>query len=240
MSCSLHVLLTSPLSPHVFARQTRAGSEAPIDFDAPDELGNTPLLWAARNGRLECLKFAINNGGTLDKPGYNNMTALHHAINQMHENVMEFLIANGADCSAKDENGNTPLHLGACRGVLNLVTAPIDGGCDINTKNFSGFTALMLAVANGHISCVHKLVTLKAKVNDADKQGDTPLHHAVRVGHTNIAQYLLQSAGADMDATNKKRQKPEDVVINEATKKIFDRSDKAAKKRKVRKKRALL
>ena len=154
---------------------------------------------------------------------------------------MEYLISNGADCAAKDENGNTPLHLGACRGVLNLVTAPIDGGCAVDVQNFRNITPLMMAISNGHISCVHKLVTLEAKVNGiADKNGDTPLHYACKAGHTSIAKYLIESASADFEQTNKKRQKPEDVCIFKATKGIFDRSDKAAKKRKTRKKKALL
>ena len=221
--------------------EQREADGNPIDYNEPDDVGNSPLIWAARNGRIECLKWAHEHGGDINTTGYNKMTALHHAINTMNENCMEYLISNGADCAAKDDNGSTPLHLGACRGVLNLVTAPIDGGCDINVANNRDITPLMLAISNGHISCVHKLVTLKAKVNGTkDKNGDTPLHYACRAGMTSIAKYLVDSSSADMEATNKKRQKPEDVCIFEATKKIFDRSDKAAKKRKVRKKKALL
>ena len=228
---------------HVVLKKLHAAREEagdPVDYNAPDDLGNSPLIWAARNGRIECLKWAHEHGGDIRATGYLNMTALHHAINTMNEDCMNYLIEGGADCAAKDENGNTPLHLGACRGVLNLVTAPIEGGCDINVGNFNGITALMLAISNGHISCVHKLITMKAKVDTADKNGDTPLHWACRAGHTNIAKYLIDSSSANMDVTNKKRQKPEDVCIFPATKKIFDRSDKAAKKRKVRKKKALL
>ena len=205
-----------------------------------DEVGCTPLIFAARNGKLSTVKFLIEDGADMEAPGYGGMRALHHAVNNIEEECLTYLIEKGASCQARDKAGDTAIHWAASRGVLNLVSAVIDGGCDVNASNNRGVTPLMKAVSSGHISCAHRLVTIGADKDRQDEDGNTALHYAAKAGFANIVKYLLES-GADAGITNKKGEKADGCAVNEATLKAFAATtEQSAKKRKARKKANLL
>ena len=91
--------------------------------DSTDKYGTTMLVWATRNGHAETVKFLLEQGADLEASGFGGMKPLHHACNQIKEEMMVELISKGADSNSVDDAGNTPMHWACERGVLNPVQA---------------------------------------------------------------------------------------------------------------------
>ena len=81
-----------------------------------DEHGATPIHYAARNGKLECLIWLVTKSGVSpNAAAENGATAAHDAAAAGHLDCVEYLLTN-THCSAKDvtKEGATVLHV-ACR-----------------------------------------------------------------------------------------------------------------------------
>ena len=83
------------------------------DVNMKNCYGSSPLHVAVSCGRVEILKFLIENGAPLidakDKYGY---TPLHDAAEfSSNVEVLKCLIENGANVSEKNDNGDTPFDL---------------------------------------------------------------------------------------------------------------------------------
>ena len=79
------------------------GSRQPI----PGAL--TPLLYAARDGRLEAAKILVAAKARVNETDANGITPLIMAIVNNRVDVARFLLENGADIQAADWYGRTPL-----------------------------------------------------------------------------------------------------------------------------------
>jgi len=79
-----------------------------------DHEGCTPLIVAARDGRLEATRLLVENGADLEAcdPIYNR-TPLAWAAFHGHSDVVEYLLQHGADANATDAYGHTPLKTAA-------------------------------------------------------------------------------------------------------------------------------
>jgi ankyrin repeat protein len=71
--------------------------------------GLTPLLYAARDGRLEPAKILVAAGAKMEERDPNDITPLIIAIANNHPDVARFLIEKGADINVSDWYGRTPL-----------------------------------------------------------------------------------------------------------------------------------
>ncbi|KAK4887174.1 hypothetical protein RN001_003445 [Aquatica leii] len=160
-----------------------------------DELGRTPLHYAAMNGNTELVELLLNSGADTEckflyhqstfrspKEDYNKWnklytmfpppdgwgrTPLHPAVKEGHVEVVRLLIKRNANVNAQDEAGVTPLLLA--------------GG----SKNNSTFEDIVELLVNGGAD-----VNLRNNVTDT-----TALFHAVTLKSKNAVNTLLK-AGA--------------------------------------------
>jgi ankyrin len=79
------------------------GSRAPI----PGAM--TPLLYAARDGRMDIVRMLLDAGADINQRDANDIPPLITAITNNHPDVARFLIDRGADIKAVDWYGRTPL-----------------------------------------------------------------------------------------------------------------------------------
>jgi ankyrin repeat protein len=79
------------------------GSRAPITG------AMSPLLYAARDGRMESARILLDAGADLEQTDANSITPLIAAITNNHPDVARLLIERGADIHAVDWYGRTPL-----------------------------------------------------------------------------------------------------------------------------------
>lgn len=109
--------------------------------------------------------------------------------------------------------GKVDALLDACEnGDVKCVCALLDDGLDVNVKDEKKQSALVFAAAAGHVAVVDLLLARGADVNvrDAFFRG-TPLHFAAYNDHEELS-VLLALHGADLDAKNKFKNTPLQVV----------------------------
>jgi ankyrin repeat protein len=161
----------------------------------------TPLLYAARDGRLESARMLLDAGATLEQADANGITPLLMAIGNNHPDVARFLIDRGADVNVMDWYGRTPLWTAVeSRNMdfdnntfvnnvdrapyLELITLLLDKGAKVNarTKESPPIRPRMLATT-GTLEWV-------------DFTGQTPFIRAALAGDVTVMKLLL-ARGAD-------------------------------------------
>jgi ankyrin repeat protein len=127
------------------------GGLPPRGLRAPIPGGMTPLLYAARDGRIDTTRILLDAGADIDRRDANDITPLIAAITNNHPDVARLLIERGADINAPDWYGRTPLWAavetrnmdvdnasfvnGIDRGpYLELVQVLLDRGADPNVR----------------------------------------------------------------------------------------------------------
>ncbi len=73
--------------------------------------GMTAMLFAAREGCLDCVKALVENGAKIDLPDPEGVTPLISAIFNAHFDVAKYMIEKGANIDRWDWWGRTPLYL---------------------------------------------------------------------------------------------------------------------------------
>ena len=87
--------------------------------------GLTPLIYASREGCLECVQAMVKAKAKLDLPDPDGVTPLIVAIQNFHFDVAKLLIDSGASVNKWDSWGRTPLY-----SVVDLNTIPHGGRPD--------------------------------------------------------------------------------------------------------------
>jgi ankyrin repeat protein len=161
----------------------------------------TPLLYAARDGRIESAKLLLGAGAELEHTDANGITPLLMAITNNHIEMARYLIDRGANVKAVDWYGRTPLWAavetrnmdvdsstfenGVDRApVLELIKVILEKGVDVNarTKETPPIRRQMLHVT-GDLSWV-------------DFTGQTPFLRATLSADLEVMRMLL-AHGAD-------------------------------------------
>ena len=161
----------------------------------------TPLLYAARDGRIASAKVLLAAGAEIEHTDANGITPLLMAITNNHVEMARYLVDRGANIKAVDWFGRTPLWAaidtrnmdvdsstfenGVDRApVLDLIKVLLDKGVDVNarTKETPPIRRQMLHVT-GDLSWV-------------DFTGQTPFLRAALAADLDVMRLLL-AHGAD-------------------------------------------
>lgn len=122
--------------------------------------GLMPIHYAAKEGKVETLKWLISDVGALveieDREGE---TALHKAALAGRLPALTYLLSCGADADSADADGWTALHNACSRGYLDIVRYLCENADATPTVRGGrgGWTPLMNAASNGHLPIVRYL-----------------------------------------------------------------------------------
>ena len=93
------------------------------------------LFDAAKEGNIEAVKQALNDGADVDSKDEAGETSLNVTARKGHTGIAELLIAKGADVNAKEKMlDEAPLHLAARYGHSETVELLLAKGADVNAK----------------------------------------------------------------------------------------------------------
>ncbi len=123
-----------------------------FDRDEADSCGSTPLMDAARAGKIECATHLIEHGHSrqvVDKTGRNAFMAACHS--GQTKTVKHFLRAFPDSLSGVSA-GMTALHWAALEGHSEVVGLLLNHGADPAAKDTRGRTPADLARSSGHCS----------------------------------------------------------------------------------------
>jgi ankyrin repeat protein len=169
--------------------------------------GFTALLYAVREGCIECARALVEGGADIDLPDPHRVTPLNMALLNLHFDLAAFLIEAGADVDKWDLYGRTPLYMAADTSTL-----PVAG--------FGGMVVLPSTDQHTALEVARMLLERGANPNiqlkrrppyrdvPADRVGDTilsigatPLMRAARAGDVPFVDLLLEH-GALVDLPN--------------------------------------
>jgi ankyrin repeat protein len=129
-----------------------------------DDVGMTPLIWAAANNHREALEFLLNHGADVHAKEDNvigpaalsaavgqtkfernskeagGLTALGAAVLFDHRDLAKLLLAHQSESDTKDIQGWTPLHWAVILNHKDVADLLLMSGADVNVKDESGYT----------------------------------------------------------------------------------------------------
>ncbi len=159
--------------------------------------GFTPLLYAAREGCIECAKALVAGGADLNLPDPQRVTPLVLALLNLHFDLASYLIEAGADVDKWDLYGRTPLYMAADTNTL-----PVMGnGAMVVLPSMDKLTGLDVAKqlldkgADPNIQLKrrppYRNVPQDRGGDSILSQGATPLLRAARAGDAPFVELLL-------------------------------------------------
>jgi uncharacterized protein len=157
--------------------------------------GFTPLLYAAREGCIECAKALLKAKADINLPDPEGATPLILALMNMRFDFAAFLVTAGADVNKWDFYGNTPLYV-----AIDMNTLPRGGRPDLpSTDNTTGHQVAELLLAKGANPNAQLKLRPRYRNGVFDRGGDqilstgaTPLLLAAKVGDADSIKLLLK------------------------------------------------
>ncbi|CRK39995.1 Ankyrin repeat domain-containing protein 50 like [Verticillium longisporum] len=196
---------------------------AGADTDTPDMSGDTPLIVAARNGKIAMLKLLLEGGADPDiRDWRRGQTALSLAAEAGHDGMVDLLCLHGATASLADDHGMTPMahalennHEGVARKladhealhdprdaaqILSDTLAGVRAEVIDPYEDLKDEVALPRAAADGCEDVVkrtleHGIDVDVTDVNARDDNGMTPLLLIATDGNTKALTLLLDAGG---------------------------------------------
>ncbi len=167
--------------------------------------GLTPLLFAARQGCVECERVLIKAGADINATNPNGFSPILLAIINSHYDVAVSLLDQGADQNIADETGRTPLYAAVDMHTLPDSNLPWPSELNNQLTSLDLIQALLAHGANVNAQ-LKKQQPYRSKVDrGADTMlgtGTTPLLRAAKAGDTEVVKVLL-AKGADPKLTTK-------------------------------------
>lgn len=122
-----------------------------------DENGDTPLHWAAREGRVWVVDLAIEAGISVNTRNNEGARPIHFAAQHGHLDMVKKLVEEGSHQSS-DLNWRTPLHMAAALGDPEMVAYLLDHGAQINAMSRRRRTPLDYALDLGRHEVAELLI----------------------------------------------------------------------------------
>ena len=180
---------------------------------AHDEIGMTPLHYAAQDNKILLMKMLITCGAEVDANYRYGGTPLYLAAATGKKEAVKLLLSHGADINARDREGMTALFQATAPNAVDMMELLISHGADVDAVDKGGYTPLHTAALAGAKEAAALLISKGADVNSKLKSqgsaargdeaidGDTPLHLAAEKGDKPMVELLL-SQGAEINAKN--------------------------------------
>ncbi|KAF0166907.1 MAG: ankyrin [Rhodocyclaceae bacterium] len=126
------------------------------DINKVNAFGEQALLHAAWKGRLEAVRWLVENGARLNRAG-REWAALHYAAFGGHAEVVAYLLERGADVNALSTNGSTPLMMAAREGKEAIAKALLGAGARPDIVNEQGDDALRWAMRYNNLQIAREI-----------------------------------------------------------------------------------
>jgi hypothetical protein len=191
---------------HVISEDNKPGPRS--FYFKSDSVEKSALVSASRYGRIDVVKYFLNNYGKcvqLDQTANLDLpVGRHHSMREVHScsslyaacfngslETVSHLLKAKADINQSDCLGRTPLQIAAQRGHMMLVQDLISNGADVNSVDVHGYTPLLTAVSERQVKVVKVLLESKADLQQCANNGYSPLHIAAENGMNSIIQMML-------------------------------------------------
>lgn len=141
-----------------------------------NEHGNTALLEAASWGKINTVKWLLDNGSKINEVNNHGNTAFLSAAHTDHIEMLDWLLINRFS-NLKEVNNYqaNAVICAAWMGQPRTIQWLVERGCDLEHRKDNGATAFIDAAYNGHQSSIEILLKLGANYKAKTKDGKTAL-----------------------------------------------------------------
>jgi uncharacterized protein len=161
--------------------------------------GLTPLLFAARQGCLDCAQILLKAGSEINAADPNNISPVLMATINGHYDIAVFLLDHGADPNTADETGRTALYAAVDMHTMPASNRPSPNEVENNLASTDLIQALLAHGANVNVQ-LKKMQPYRTKLDRGDDTmlgtGTTAMLRAAKAGDAEVIQLLL-AKGAD-------------------------------------------
>lgn len=153
----------------------------------------TPMTWAAQEGRIDILMLLIQKGADIDEIDPHAYTPLMRASRAGHQAVVSFLIKEGA--TVETRFAHEAMSLARENGHTTTSKHLTEEAITLHARDVSEHTALSLASKNGHLATGRLLIDSGSQINPGAKGSKTKsaLIEASMGDHVEVARLLLES-----------------------------------------------
>jgi ankyrin repeat protein len=116
---------------------------APIIKNKQGPKGRTSLMFAAKEGELERVRFLLKHHADPTKEDVDFHSVIYYAALGGNRGVLDLLIEHGADINYQNKWGNTALHYAGAYGNVAAVEILCAAGANVNKVNQNENTPLM-------------------------------------------------------------------------------------------------
>ena len=142
-----------------------------------DMLGNTPLQWAAINGKSKVAKILIQAGAKMDNVCKDTRNSIMHSAAKGGScSILKWLLKAGIEPDSRNHEGATPLMRAVEFRHLKLIQYLLRHRANVNARDKHGTTPLHLATRLGFTEIAAELLINQADVNAQDGEGNTAMH----------------------------------------------------------------
>lgn len=192
----------------------------PASINETDELGFTPLHWAAETGQKDSAELLLGHGANLEAKDMVGYRPLEWAAYAGHLDLVQLLAAKQLEREKSAKCLNTPLVLAVQQGHVEVAQYLLEQGADANAENsygrFHHDRPLPLAVQGDSSQMVGILLANGADVNFISP-GHESLFHLWAYGHSDLKiADLLIARHADLNATNQEGETPLHLLVRDA------------------------
>ena len=157
--------------------------------------GFTPLLFAAREGCIDCMRALLDAGADIDLSDPDGTTPLILALLNRNYNAARFLIGAGADANLWDIYGQSPLYV-----AVDMNTLPVGRRVELPSMDeTTGYDIAQLLLERGANPNVQLKLRPKYRNIPYDRYrdplmvwGTTPLLRAAKAGDIPVVRLLLK------------------------------------------------
>lgn len=165
--------------------------------------GKTPLIIAAANGDVQCLKLLLKAGANMESDNYDQHTPLMVAAKNGHVNCVSLLVKSKAKINAIARDCNhdeTALMLAAQQGHAKVLQVLINSkaDCTYTSSHYPKNDAFMLAAKGGHTDCVRLLMD-KVDINKKNEARESAIEYAINGKYDELLQFLVHSNEIDIE-----------------------------------------
>ena len=141
------------------------------DVNELDDLFQTSLDVASKDGIVEIARTLIENGADVNSRENTGWTPLHWATRYGHIDVVWMLLDNGDDVDVAERRGFTPLQTASANGHFEMVRSLVERGANVQARDIYDKTPSQHALRFGQ----RKIAQLLSEYDPVE-------HKAIRVG----------------------------------------------------------
>lgn len=122
-------------------RMAKVLREMGVRTDQPDNLNQTALYYASREGKLHLIDFLVGEGNCkVNQVDTYGQSPIFYACREGHLETIKKLVSYGGDPDLVDNNGQTPIFYAIKGGKYEIVEYLLNSGINVNIvdkKNIS-------------------------------------------------------------------------------------------------------